>query len=39
VQERAYTAWPGRIRIAFEPARTVRTGRQTFKLVLTPEGA
>lgn len=38
VQERAYTAWPERIRIAFEPARTVRTGRQTFKLVLTPEG-
>ncbi|MCC7495866.1 MAG: hypothetical protein IT204_26170 [Fimbriimonadaceae bacterium] len=39
VAERAYTTWPERIRIAFEPARTVRTGRQTFKLVLTPEGA
>jgi hypothetical protein len=38
VAERAYGAWPERIRAAFEPARTVRTGRQTFKLVLTPEG-
>jgi len=38
VLERAYTAWPERIRLAFEPARTVRTGRQTFKLTLKPEG-
>lgn len=38
VSERAYTAWPERIRAAFEPARTVRTGRQTFKLTLKPEG-
>ena len=38
VAERAYAAWPERIRTAFEPARTVRTGRQTFKLTLNPEG-
>jgi hypothetical protein len=37
VSERAYTAWPERIRAAFAPARTVRTGRQTFKLTLKPE--
>lgn len=37
VSERAYTAWPERIRSAFAPARTVRTGRQTFKLTLKPE--
>jgi hypothetical protein len=34
VPERAYVAWPERIRQAFEPARTVRTGRQTFRLNL-----
>ena len=38
VAERAYAAWPERIRTVFEPARTVRTGRQTFKLTLNPEG-
>ena len=38
VSERAYTAWPERIRVAFEPARIVRTGRQTFKLTLKPVG-
>ncbi|MBE9606272.1 hypothetical protein IAI18_15510 [Acetobacteraceae bacterium H6797] len=37
VPERAYTAWPERIRQAFEPARTVRTGRQTFRLILNGE--
>ena len=37
VPERAYTAWPERIRLAFEPARTVRTGRQSFKLSLKQE--
>ncbi|PHK93891.1 hypothetical protein CR162_16475 [Pseudoroseomonas rhizosphaerae] len=37
VPERAYTAWPERIRQAFEPARTVRTGRQTFRLTLNGE--
>lgn len=39
VPERAYSAWPDRIRQAFEPARTVRTGRQTFKLILKQEAA
>jgi hypothetical protein len=39
VPERAYVAWPERIRQAFEPARTVRTGRQTFRLAIRPEGA
>ena len=38
VPERAYTAWPERIRKAFEPARTVRTGRQIFKLAIKSEG-
>ncbi len=38
VSERAYAAWPERIRTVFEPARTVRTGRQTFKLTLNTEG-
>ena len=38
VAERAYAAWPERIRTVFEPARTVRTGRQTFKLTLNAEG-
>ncbi|MBB5691707.1 hypothetical protein GXW77_14015 [Roseomonas alkaliterrae] len=39
VPERAYVAWPERIRQAFEPARTVRTGRQTFRLTLKAGGA
>jgi hypothetical protein len=34
VAERAYTAWPEHIRIAFTSARTVRTGKPTFKLSL-----
>lgn len=34
VRERSYGAWPERIRAAFEPARTVRTGKATFKLTL-----
>ena len=38
VPERAYVAWPERIRKVFEPARTVRTGRQTFRLTLKPGG-
>ncbi|WP_149539336.1 hypothetical protein [Siccirubricoccus phaeus] len=37
VPERAYVAWPERIRQAFEPARTVRTGRQTIRLTLNGE--
>ena len=35
VPERAYTAWPEHIRTAFIAARTVRTGKATFKLTLT----
>lgn len=34
VPERAYAAWPANIRDAFTAARTVRTGRATFKLSL-----
>ena len=37
VAERAHAAWPERIRTVFETARTVRTGRQTFKLILNPD--
>ena len=32
VPERKYAAWPARIREAFAPARTVRTGKPTFAL-------
>jgi hypothetical protein len=39
VPERAYAAWPERIHQAFEPARTVRAGRQTFRPALDPEVA
>ena len=39
VSERAYTAWPERIRAAFEPARTVRTGRATYRLAILSETA
>ena len=34
VSERAYAAWPAHIRDAFTGARTVRTGKSTFKLSL-----
>ena len=34
VPERAYAAWPAHIRDAFTGARTVRTGKATFKLSL-----
>ena len=33
VDERAYTAWPLAIRSVFEPARTVKPGSRTVKLV------
>ena len=33
VSERAYGAWPDAIRRAFEPARTLRTGKPTFRLL------
>ena len=39
VPERAYVAWPERIRQAFEPARTVRTGRPVYRLSILPEAA
>ena len=39
VSERAYIAWPERIREAFEPARTVRTGRVTYRLAILSDGA
>jgi hypothetical protein len=31
VSERAYAAWPSAIRAAFEPARTVETGKPTYR--------
>jgi hypothetical protein len=31
VAERKYSAWPAHIRIAFDGARTVRTGKQRFR--------
>ena len=37
VPERKYAAWPAHIREAFEPARTVRTGKPKFRLVLGEE--
>ena len=33
VSERKYASWPPYIRKAFEPARTVSAGRQTFELI------
>ena len=38
VSERKYTAWPTHIRTLFEPARTVRSGTQSFKLIIEQEG-
>ena len=37
VSERAFTAWPESLRQLFAPARTVRTGKPTFRLSLTSE--
>lgn len=34
VSERAYNAWPARIRDAFQPARTTKVGKMTVKLEL-----
>ena len=39
VPERAYTAWPERIRKAFEPARIVHAGRATYRLTILNETA
>jgi hypothetical protein len=33
VSERRYAAWPPHIRKVFEPARTVRSGKETFHLI------
>ncbi|HMQ93249.1 MAG TPA: hypothetical protein PKA33_18550 [Amaricoccus sp.] len=37
VPERKYTSWPKDIRQEFEPARTVRTGKPKFRLLLGEE--
>jgi hypothetical protein len=37
VPERKFAAWPSHIRSAFEDARTVRTGKPSFRLSLTNE--
>jgi hypothetical protein len=37
VPERKYTAWPAHIRDAFVPARTVRTGKPKYRLLLGEE--
>lgn len=37
VPERKFTAWPEAIRAAFAPARTVQTGKPTFRLILISE--
>lgn len=34
ISERRYAAWPAAIRAGFEPARTVATGKPTFRLVI-----
>ena len=34
ISERAYNAWPNRIRKEFEPARTTGVGKMTIKLEL-----
>ena len=37
VSERKFTAWPSHIRKAFEPARTVRAGKESFELIAGTE--
>jgi len=39
VPERKFSAWPESIREAFAPARTVQTGKPTFRLTITQEEA
>jgi hypothetical protein len=39
VSERTFTAWPESIRQLFAPARTVRTGKASFRLILGDEEA
>ena len=38
VSERKYTAWPSHIKAAFQEARTVRTGKESFKLISGEDG-
>lgn len=38
VAERKYTAWPENLRRAFAPARTLKTGKATFKLAAVDGG-
>ncbi len=37
VAERKYTAWPENLREVFAPARTLKTGKPTFQLILNEE--
>lgn len=37
VPERAWLAWPGSIRDAFAPARTVEAGKATFQIIPSNE--
>ena len=37
VSERAYEAWPARLKELFTPARTVETGKPSYEL-LPPDG-
>ena len=37
VPERRYAAWPNHIRLAFEDARTLRTGKPSFRLAIKRE--
>ena len=39
VPERKYGAWPDDIRAAFSPARTVKTGKQTFRLTIAGDAS
>ena len=39
VPERNYGSWPSHIRKAFEPARTVRAGNESIKLLMGERGA
>lgn len=38
VSERTYAAWPTHLRTLFEPARTVRPGKETIRLIVEKEG-
>lgn len=37
VSERKYGSWPQHIRSLFEPSRTVRSGKETFELIVEKE--